>query len=827
MRVLAAVASLLLLAHAPDQAPAPSDTVVLKDGKKVIGRVTPLLRSVEIELKDGKRQSIDRKDIERIELESRIIHYPALKPFPNDKVRDGDFEFVSYGTVLIAVPKLPATKGYGVDLLTGATLWELDFTNHVGLPLITGAHAYLMRLDSAPSDKLKLKVGGALVAKDVHTLTVTCLDLRTGKPVWTQPFDNLDTAKELHWEYVAETIQLHLLPKHVMIFSVRRGHNVDKQGVMDKGTTRTFGAFNVYNLEKQKPEKQTVSDEAGGQVGAYVTDDLFIYLWYDGRDYYRVRAFDFRNGKQKWESEPFRGRLAGVAGKRALVRDDFNLWPLDAGNGKKVEGWQIEHFNEIASIDDEFLIQFRKSKVPRQVLVWDVTQKKPIEHAKIEMGADELLWRGRIGPLMFYSDRANTLVCYDLYEKREAWRYAGPSNGEPRHITRQGTAITFYKDGLLVQVDHANGKVTWVCPGDYLRTVQAGDVGTVGLKRGGSDLLSERTPPKDARFATPTGTPWRFLYVDDVWGRPVVIGGKIVSLSNKGRLAARDLATGAPAWEVRIAENTNNTPMPLGACGGKVIAGSGGKAFVIDPADGKTLHTFPVYAPDSAVPFLFVGENVLLCDPPGGARLIDPATGKVVWQVKEFNSAAGWSTDGRLIWVLDSAQVHEYDAATGKHGRAISMPQATNLFLIEGDNLTIANNGFRIGRVAPDTRDYAWKIDAKNQDAGITLKFGGRMAKSDGVLCWANTDGQILGLDPESGRELWKVELKPWVSPWLIHAGRLYVAAPGVGLLGIDIKTGQVPWKLELEDAGLFTPVMIGDKPAFWSSDGWLVDVKP
>ena len=805
---------------------AAQDTVITKDAKKTQGRVFQFLEAVEVEGKDGKRVRISRREIDRIELESRIVHYPHLKPFPNDKIRDGDFDFASSGTVVFALPKLPATTGYAVDLLTGKTLYELDLKGRLGDPIFVGGLVYLMRLDSTVSETIKYKTGGALIAKEVHKLTVQCLDLKSGKPVWTVDYDNVEPKETQHWEFVPDQISLHLLPKHVVVYAAKRGSPVDKAGNLDRTVTKSFATFYLFNQEKMKIDKQFDNEEAGKTSGYHVVEDHFVYLWYDGRDTYKIKTIGLKEGKQKWESEGFRGRIAAVAGRRVFARDDNVLWTYDIAGGRRDKEWSLEHGNEIAAIDDEFVIQFRKSKLPRAIIGYDIT-KKPVEHFRIAMDAnEEFTWRGRIGHLMFYTNRAQTLVCYDVYAKKEVWRYAGTGNGEPRHIFAVGSGVTFYKDNLVTHVDLATAKVVWVSYGDYMRIVQGGDVGVIGLKRGGSDLIIERTLPPGARFATSTGTPLRNLFVDDICGPAAVADDMLVTFTNKGRLVAINLKTMSTAWNVRVAEDIQSTPAQVEIRAGKVFIATTGKAHILNLQDGAKLQTLSHYVPVASKPFLFVGDNVVLCDSNGGARLVEPATGKVAWWAKEFNNAHGWETDGKQIWFIAGQQVFPVDCATGKAAAPIAVPQSTNHFAVAGDVVLLACGGYRAGAYSVDRHLFSWKVDAANQDQSLSIKYGGRFALVNGVMVWANHDSQVVGLDPaQEGKVLWKVEGRPFPSAFLVHEGRVLVSIPGVGLHSIDAKTGAVAWKLEIEDAHLFTPVRIGGKPCFWSSDGWMIEV--
>ena len=69
----------------------------------------------------------------------------------------------------------------------------------------------------------------------------------------------------------------------------------------------------------------------------------------------------------------------------------------------------------------------------------------------------------------------------------------------------------------------------------------------------------------------------------------------------------------------------------------------------------------------------------------------------------------------------------------------------------------------------------------------------------------------------------WNFTTPAYCSMPLVHDGRVWVAAAGRGLFGLDLETGSVAWKAELADAALFTPILWDGKPAFWSSDGWLL----
>ena len=95
------------------------------------------------------------------------------------------------------------------------------------------------------------------------------------------------------------------------------------------------------------------------------------------------------------------------------------------------------------------------------------------------------------------------------------------------------------------------------------------------------------------------------------------------------------------------------------------------------------------------------------------------------------------------------------------------------------------------------------------------------------MAAWSHAGGAVVGIESGSGKQLWSHKTPEYTSPLLAHKGRVYFAAKGLGLYGLNLRTGVVEWSAELHDADRFVPLLIRNKPGFWSSEGWMIMVDP
>jgi hypothetical protein len=93
-------------------------------------------------------------------------------------------------------------------------------------------------------------------------------------------------------------------------------------------------------------------------------------------------------------------------------------------------------------------------------------------------------------------------------------------------------------------------------------------------------------------------------------------------------------------------------------------------------------------------------------------------------------------------------------------------------------------------------------------------------------VVYSHADGAVSYWKDGAEKAEWNVTTLEFSSPVLVHGGRAWFAAISVGLAGVDLAEGTYKWKSAVGDAPLFTPILWEGKPAFWSSEGWLIPVK-
>ena len=115
-------------------------------------------------------------------------------------------------------------------------------------------------------------------------------------------------------------------------------------------------------------------------------------------------------------------------------------------------------------------------------------------------------------------------------------------------------------------------------------------------------------------------------------------GGRVMAMDNGGRLNAMDARTGQFLWSAKLTDakpSTRGFNQAVTEIGGVVIAGDQGSTLVgIESATGKTLWTIPegTYSTSAmAVPWTANGKAYALSLTAKDLKLIDPATGRVVW----------------------------------------------------------------------------------------------------------------------------------------------------------------------------------------------------
>ena len=817
------------------------DVVHTRDGKKIEGKVIEYEFFVDVEqdpppaVPAGKTAPpptrILRRNVLKIDYTPDFIHFPELIPWPQEQLEKANYLFMPCGPSILCLPKHddPHVRVFAVDLREGKVAWHLDLPNRIGETVVAGRTVYFMQREKTDDPKKKVKINGVAAPKEIHRLTVTAVEIATGAEQWKAVFDNSEAVKQ-HWEFIPIFPPvLYVLPDRISIRTMKLSYPMDGAGNVNKDQPTRMVNFSSFDPAAKKIIASIDSKLEAESMGiAYFSEDQVISQVYEGGARFRLSGISLRDGKPKWQSEQYsQGMLFDVTEEFAYVSDSRELFTYSVKNGTKTQKWSIDVLGgKVAGIDLNYIYLYRDSKDPKAIVGFD--PKKGNEVWKIdfpEKGAlKHLLFAGH---RLLYTDQFNTIYCFDTLAKKEMWRWSGIRNGFVDFPRVMGSTLSFFKDGLIIQLDLETGRKIWEVKSEHQSVMQAGDAGVKcnHIKR--TDILRERKLPKGAEFFLSTGTPLKYhigvpLTFIDEWSIPAIGKDAIYSISTTGLLAAVDTKEQKLLWTQRIS-NLAIKPLSPPIVHSKGIAVNTGAETVSYDFDGKTKQWSAkhfVLRPDRQCE---VTSEGLLTVGPRGAALLDPSTGKPIWETP-LKNITGHSVSQGKIYAWSSREMTELDLKKGAAGDPTTVPTGISLLATEGKKMFAAIGPYALYDLTSDEPKLA--LRPKQQDMQISAKgFKGSLVMADGAAFYTHTDGQVVRYEPGADKPTWTFDTPAFTSPLLVHAGRLWFAAGGQGLFALNLKSGAVEWKLDgLPDAKLFTPFLRGGKVAFWSSDGWIVN---
>lgn len=816
----------LLLALVPWLA----DVVHTRDGRKLEGRLLEYESFVDVEVAPApgkppqKPVRVLRRDIVRIDLAPDYIRCPEVLPFPFDQIEKAEYKYFAANHVILCLPHPPAKKIAAVDLRLGKKIWELDLPNRVGDPVVGGRAVLFMQRDKEVDDTKKIKVAGSPFSKDVHRMTVTAVDLDSCQVLWKASFDNNDR-KDQFWEYLPILPpSLHIMPDRIVIRSYKVGFPMDAASNVNKAVSERYVSFISYDPEGKRVLSRADSVDAAEAGGyPYFADDFVVTQVYQGSARFKLCCVGMKDGKLRWQSDYFQqGRLFDVTEESAYVADPNTLFAYNVKNGKKNDKWSVDcSGGTIAGVDLNYVTLYRTKRTPRAILGFDA--KKGTEAWRIDMPEnDEFFHLLFAGHRLLYTDKSNSITCYDTLAKKAMWRWTGAGPSYATYPRVMGSALSFYKDGRVTQLDLDTGRKIWDVKLPCQTILQAGNAGIMGKHLKGTEIIRDRRVPGEAQFFTPTGTPLRNAIGEDVWSVPAVEKGTLYALSAGGQLAALDLKEKKLLWMQRI------STQPVVALAPPLVHAKG----IAVNAVGETTS----YEPDGKTKQYSVKHQVLRADrqcevtPQGmlvvsssGAAMVDPATGQKAWETP-LRSANAHAAAGGKAYVLTGQNLQVLDLKTGAAADPLSIPRNATVVASDGGKVYAAVGPFHL--VEPAAEGEARTVfRPKQQDLRITSKgFKGALAAADGAVFYSHADGEVSRFEAGSDKSSWTFATPGYTSPLLAHDGRLWLSSWAGGLYGLSLKTGAVEWKQEgIADAALFTPFLWNGKVAFWSSDGWLI----
>jgi outer membrane protein assembly factor BamB len=284
--------------------------------------------------------------------------------------------------------------------------------------------------------------------------------------------------------------------------------------------------------------------------------------------------------------------------------------------------------------------------------------------------------------------------------------------------------------------------------------------------------------PRWAIDAFDPGVVWA---TDDTAGLVVVDGQRVYVATNDvppRRLRALEKDNGAPVWTAPV----------LGAAQDMIVAG------------GRiALDAFEFY------------------DPPTGSRVAASGGGTGLTSTDGTAVYAGtWSTGyayaanattGAILWNTKIS-----GSATGTYGRGSA---------VIGNRVVVSMRYLRSSGTTSDTGIVAgldrttgailWRraLDGPTSQNPFPFPHGPVLVSGDKVYVITD-DHQIIAMSPETGAEIWRVDLNGSLNTWTIsHGGaacdgKLYVPTGQLGLAALNAETGAIIWNVPVPIGSLY-----------------------
>ncbi len=274
-----------------------------------------------------------------------------------------------------------------------------------------------------------------------------------------------------------------------------------------------------------------------------------------------------------------------------------------------------------------------------------------------------------------------------------------------------------------------------------------------------------------------------------IYAAPVVSEGTVYFGAWDGNVYALEAASGDCLWDFET-----NDPIigGLALAGGRLFAAStDGTVYGIDPATGEETGRAP--GGDVWTRPELIGDKIFVADVGGTMHAFDVATLEEEWK---FKVNAGFLTDpvalnGTLVAGGIGERLYGVDAATGEE--LWSFGGGTNWFwgrpLADGDAVYATNLDSRVFAIDAATGERLWQFDA-----AAPIRAGAVIAA--GVLIAVDKDGDVYGLDPQSGAEVWngptEIDKEVLADPYVLADGSVLIVTTGGDTFTVSPEDGRL-----------------------------------
>lgn len=272
-------------------------------------------------------------------------------------------------------------------------------------------------------------------------------------------------------------------------------------------------------------------------------------------------------------------------------------------------------------------------------------------------------------------------------------------------------------------------------------------------------------------------------------------------------LLGQDAVSLHPAWSRSVGAGAPPAVTPQAL----VVGTRDGRIEAVSPDTGEALWAVPVadmqgapvVGPDGAVYAVSGKHQVLSLNPDGTPRWSKDFEGWVVGP-----PAVGPEGTMALLVKKGGDRIFSLDAATGERrwDRHLQFPytQVSRPPVVAPDGTILAFDGadHTLWGLDPQSGRQRWKVGV-----GDLLASGPTVGK-DGTVYYTRAFGDVVALDPATGKGRWhsKVGASPAAVP--SQEGPVFVRAEGNKVAALDPQTGGVLWDREVPDVVLTEPAV-------------------
>lgn len=299
---------------------------------------------------------------------------------------------------------------------------------------------------------------------------------------------------------------------------------------------------------------------------------------------------------------------------------------------------------------------------------------------------------------------------------------------------------------------------------------------------------------------------WKYDLGDAAVASAAIACGCVYVAGDNGKLVALDLGAGALKWQVTSDDPIASAPTVVG---GLVVFGDdGGTLRACDAATGAVRWMFKAQdrIVSSANP---AGDRLVFGSYDGGLYCLQIADGKLLWKytgVEERIHGTPGIIDEYVLAAGCDARLHVVKLADGTPVRKIALTSVTGAAAaVRGARVFLGCYGGQVLGIDWQAGRVVWRYEDKERSA----PFLSSAAVTDDLVIVGGRDKRVRAFDPASGKQRWEFVTRGRVDSSPVVVGQRAFFGCGDGnLYAVDLRTGREQWRFEAGSAIWATPAV-------------------